>query len=123
MFHIRTLCGSDSASHTFALRLQRIEALVHFLPGPEERDRFLFDRHSGAGGWAAAAIGAPLARRKYPEAAEFDPVSPAQCGLDRAQHRVDEILDITLAEMGTQAPENQSVAEFLRYPVRAVFGP
>jgi hypothetical protein len=78
MFHIRTLCESDSASHTFALRLQRIEALVHFLPGPEERDGFLFDRHSGAGGWVAAAIGAPLARRKYPEAAEFDPVSPAQ---------------------------------------------
>jgi hypothetical protein len=80
MFHIRTLCESDSASRTVALHLRCTEALVHFLPGPEERDGFLLDHHNGAGGRVAAGIGASLARRKYSEAAEFDPVSPAQRG-------------------------------------------
>jgi hypothetical protein len=72
---------------------------VHFPRWLKERDGFLFDQHNGAGARVAAGMGFPLARRKYPEAAEFNAVSSAQRRVERAQDRVDETLNITLVEM------------------------
>jgi hypothetical protein len=71
---------------------------VHFPRWPKERDGFLFDQHNGAGARVAAGMGSPLARRKYPEAAEFNAVSSAQRRVDPAQDRVDETLNITRVE-------------------------
>ena len=71
---------------------------MHFPRGLKVRDGFLFDHHNGAGARVAAGIGSPLARRKYPEAAEFNAISSAQRRVDRAQDRLDETLDITRIE-------------------------
>jgi hypothetical protein len=112
MFHIRTLCdshlthlwrctvgGIDGAQRRHQkLRLRRIEALVHFSRWLKEPDGFLFDHHNGAGARVAAGMGSPPTRRKYPEAAEFNPVSSALRRVDRAQDRADETLNITLVE-------------------------
>jgi hypothetical protein len=59
----------------------------------------LFDRHNGAGAGVAAGTGTPFPDRKRPEAANFDPVSPAQRFVDRAHDRIDETLNITPIEM------------------------
>jgi hypothetical protein len=80
-------------------RLRSIEALAHFLPALEERHGFLIDWDNGAAARIASGAGPSAPDRKYPKAANFNPVATRQRRHDLAKDRTDDVLDIPQVEM------------------------
>jgi hypothetical protein len=72
---------------------------MHLLAGPEERDALQLHRNLRTGARIAPGARGAVLRRKDPEPAQFNPISPRQRGSNRVQNTVDDVFDVSLVEM------------------------
>src|SRR6516164_1855390 len=93
ILRIRTLAASRR------LLSRAIEPLAHLLAGLEERHRFLFNRHVGAGARISPSASRSMLDRKGAEAAQLHAVAARHRGDDLVKYGVDDVLHIALVEM------------------------
>src|SRR5262245_17740720 len=81
-------------------RGRTVEPLAHFLAGLEERHRLLLHRDVRAGARIAAGARRTILDGEGAEAAQLDAIAARHRRDDLAENRVDDVLHVTLVEVG-----------------------